>query len=88
MNKQKKESSTLASFNRRQRTAIVCEVIETMLDVDSLGFGDALGGEDTLRTLAERFGVPFMALHMLIDGRIGAEDMREWCTFERRKAVA
>jgi hypothetical protein len=73
---------TLADFDRQTRTALVGEVLGEMLQANFFT-ADVLD-EDVLREVATRLDVPFMALHLLVDGRVTADDMREWCG----KAVA
>ena len=87
MKEKKRKAVRLADFDRHSRTRIVCEVFDALLAVDRF-FGDHMG-EENLRALAERFNVPFMALHLVADGRVTPDDMREWCAFEHAgKAVA
>jgi hypothetical protein len=90
MKRQKQQAGkTLADFDRPTRAALICEVLETLLDVNWMA-GDHLD-EENVRALAARFDVPFAVLHVGLGGsaQVTADDMREWCAWERSgKAVA
>ena len=87
MEKKKHTAPRLADMDRHSRTLIVRELLDAMLGVTDGFLGDVLD-EEAMRRLAERLQVPFMSLHVVLDGRVTADDMREWCRFEHGKAVA
>ncbi len=78
---------SLADINRRDRTALVGEVLGAFYAVN--GYVADHFDEDTLRALCKRLDVPLMVLAVKLDAPIMAtpEDLTEWCAFER-KAVA
>jgi hypothetical protein len=86
--KEQPQPLSLASLSRRDRIAIVVEVIHTLWSIDGW-LGDHLD-EDNMRELARRTDVPVMVLCEAFDTPIQPTtgDLHEWCAYERAGEVA